>query len=54
MLAKRARKRDEEVKKLAEVTRQSEGVVISKPKSLSVILCNCHRVKGDRPGGHRT
>ncbi|EDW4021703.1 hypothetical protein AH333_002435 [Salmonella enterica subsp. salamae] len=22
--------------------------------SLSVILCNCHRIKGDRSGGHRT
>lgn len=22
--------------------------------SLSVILCNCHHVKGDRSGGHRT
>ena len=23
-------------------------------ESLSVILCNCHRIKGDRSGGHRT
>ncbi len=22
--------------------------------SLSIILCNCHRIKGDRSGGHRT
>ncbi len=26
----------------------------SKLKSLSIILCNCHRIKGDRSGGHRT
>ncbi len=23
-------------------------------ESLSIILCNCHRIKGDRSGGHRT
>ncbi|AJJ85681.1 universal stress protein UspB [Yersinia pestis] len=23
-------------------------------RSLSIILCNCHRIKGDRSGGHRT
>ncbi len=23
-------------------------------ESLSVILCNCRRIKGDRSGGHRT
>ncbi|CNI33997.1 biofilm formation regulatory protein BssS [Yersinia aldovae] len=22
--------------------------------SLSIILCNCHPIKGDRSGGHRT
>lgn len=23
-------------------------------RSLSVILCNCHSIKGDRSGGYRT
>ncbi|EIS32102.1 hypothetical protein YPPY72_2525, partial [Yersinia pestis PY-72] len=30
------------------------GHIRGKKLSLSIILCNCHRIKGDRSGGHRT
>ncbi|AJJ82890.1 recX family protein [Yersinia pestis Angola] len=32
----------------------AKEVAQRKFRSLSIILCNCHRIKGDRSGGHRT
>ncbi len=35
---------------------EQRGIAVERMKywSLSIILCNCHRIKGDRSGGHRT
>ncbi len=38
-------------KEAADKAEQTKAAVEA---SLSIILCNCHRIKGDRSGGHRT
>ncbi|EEE3014773.1 hypothetical protein C0V15_002129 [Salmonella enterica subsp. enterica serovar Pensacola] len=37
-----------------ETERRSTEQISTEIRSLSVILCNCQCIKGDRSGGHRT